>query len=287
MKYRRSSTRRDRSTEPHSRIPDAIYFDVLPFLNGNEVKLWLALKSREWRKDGTRRGLVKKSLNRIAADIKMNRSSLQRAFRGLKKKALVEWAGFGIRLLEPNFTTAVTTGFTTETFRRRRPLDEPGVAQIAASTGRLLRPGTTVIPFRGNESGCGRSDLTIRRARDEPARAVDTRNDFDHHASRGSARASAQGSGALLENAHSKRKDSAEMREENNSRDELDVRPLDRETMHELLKKIRARAEAAADEGAAKRDADKALEWKKDADRRAELRRQAEELLAAERKTEP
>jgi hypothetical protein len=71
--------------------------------------------------------------------------------------------------------------------------------------------------------------------------------------------------------------------DETNPSAELDAKPLDRETMHRLMREIRARAEAAAEEGAAKRDAGIAAERKKDADRRAELKRQAEELLAAEK----
>jgi hypothetical protein len=283
MKYRRTSKRPDRTTEPHSRIPDAIYFDVLPYLTGSETKLWLALKSREWRKDGTRRGIVRKSLNRVALDIRMSRDSVQRAFSGLRKKGVAEWAGFGIRLLEPSFTTAVTTGFTTEEHRRRRPEIRPGVAGKQAASDRSFRPATTVIPFSPNESGCGRSVITIRRARDEPTHAVDLRNDSADPASRQSARASARSSRALPDNSHSSGKDKAEVLDETNPSAELDAKPLDRETMHRLMREIRARAEAAAEEGAAKRDAGIAAERKKDADRRAELKRQAEELLAAEK----
>jgi hypothetical protein len=287
MRYGRTSKRPDRTTEPHSRIPDAIYFDVLPFLTGYETKLWLALKSREWRKDGTRRGLVKKSLNRIAKDIRMSRTTTQRAFSGLRKKGVAEWAGFGIRLLEPSFTTAVTTGFTTEEHRRRRPRNGPGVAHRWAGSGVIPRPATTVIPFSPNESGCGRSVITIRRARDEPTHAVDVRSVSVNHASRKSARASARSSRALPDNSHSSGKDKTEVSDETNSSAELDARPLDRETMHALMRKIRARAEAAAEEGAAKRDAGIAAERKKDADRRAKLKRQAEELLAAEKGETP
>jgi hypothetical protein len=283
MKYRRTSKRPDRTTEPHSRIPDAIYFDVLPYLTGSETKLWLALKSREWRKDGTRRGIVKKSLNRIASDVRMSRESVQRAFRGLKTKGLAEWAGFGIRLLEPSFTTAVTTGFTTE-----RPAGkQPGVAGIPPSAGLDSRPAKALIPFPPNTMGCGRSVYTIRRARDEPAHAVDVRNDSANHASRRSARASARSSRALPDNSHSSGKDKAEVPDETNPSAELDARPLDRETMHRLMREIRARAEAAAEEGAAKREAGIAADRKKDAERRAALRRQAEELLAAEKGETP
>lgn len=284
MKYRRSSNRPDRQTEPHSRIPDSIYFDVLPFLTGSEVKLWMALKSREWRKDGTRRGLVKKSLNRIASDIRMSRTAVQRAFAGLRKKGVAEWAGYGIRLLEPSFTTAVTTGFTTEDHRLRRPTNGPGVARKWAVSDRHYGPAATVIPFSPNESGCGRSDLTIRRARDEPTHAVDVPNVPAYQALRRSARASARSSRALPDNSHSSGKDKAEMPDENNSNEKLDATPLDRETMRKLLQQVRARAEAAADEGAAKREASIAASRQKDTDRRAELRRQADELLAEQEK---
>jgi hypothetical protein len=287
MRYRRTSKRPDRTTEPHSRIPDAIYFDVLPYLTSHETKLWLALKSREWRKDGTRRGFVKKSLNRIASDIRMSRSTVQRAFSGLQKKGVAEWAGFGIRLLEPSFTTAVTTGFTTEEHRRRWPTGGPGVAHGWAGSGVTRGPATTVIPFSPNESGCGRSVTTIRRARDEPTHAVDVPNVPANPASRRSARASARSSRALPDNSHSSGKDKAEVPDETILSNELDARPLDRETMHRLMREIRARAEAAAEEGAAKRDAGIAAERKKDAARRAELKRQAEELIAAEKGETP
>jgi hypothetical protein len=287
MKYRRTSKRPDRTTEPHSRIPDAIYFDVLPYLTSHETKLWLALKSREWRKDGTRRGFVKKSLNRIASDIRMSRSTVQRAFSGLQKKGVAEWAGFGIRLLEPSFTTAVTTGFTTEEHRRRWPTGGPGVAHGWAGSGVTRGPATTVIPFSPNESGCGRSVTTIRRARDEPTHAVDVPNVPANPASRRSAGASARSSRALPDNSHSSGKDKAEVPDETILSNELDARPLDRETMHRLMREIRARAEAAAEEGAAKRDAGIAAERKKDAARRAELKRQAEELIAAEKGETP
>jgi hypothetical protein len=287
MRYRRTSKRPDRTTEPHSRIPDAIYFDVLPYLTSHETKLWLALKSREWRKDGTRRGFVKKSLNRIASDIRMSRSTVQRAFSGLQKKGVAEWAGFGIRLLEPSFTTAVTTGFTTEEHRRRWPTGGPGVAHGWAGSGVTRGPATTVIPFSPNESGCGRSVTTIRRARDEPTHAVDVPNVPANPASRRSARASARSSRALPDNSHSSGKDKAEVPDETIPSNELDARPLDRETMHRLMREIRARAEAAAEEGAAKRDAGIAAERKKDAARRAELKRQAEELIAAEKGETP
>jgi hypothetical protein len=287
MKYRRTSKRPDRTTEPHSRIPDAIYFDVLPYLTSSETKLWLALKSREWRKDGTRRGIVKKSLNRIALDIRMSRPTVQHAFSGLREKGVAEWAGFGIRLLEPSFTTAVTTGFTTEEHRRRRPKNVPGVARKLAASDCISWPATTVIPFTPNENGCGRSVITIRRARDEPTHAVDLRDDSADPASRKSARASARSSRALPDNSHSSGKDKAEVPDETILSNELDARPLDRETMHRLMREIRARAEAAAEEGAAKRDAGIAAERKKDAARRAELKRQAEELIAAEKGETP
>jgi hypothetical protein len=75
--------------------------------------------------------------------------------------------------------------------------------------------------------------------------------------------------------------------DETNPSAELDARPLDRETMHRLMREIRARAEAAAEEGAAKREAGIAADRKKDAERRAALRRQAEELLAAEKGETP
>ncbi|MGH7259955.1 MAG: hypothetical protein ACREI9_04655 [Nitrospiraceae bacterium] len=64
---------------------------------------------------------------------------------------------------------------------------------------------------------------------------------------------------------------------------ELGARPLSREVMHELMSRIRARAEAAAMEGAAKRDAGIAEDKKKEADRLALLRQQAADLLAAEK----
>lgn len=286
MKYRRNPARRDRSTEPHSRIPDSIY-SVLSSFKPYELKLWLALKSREWRKDGSRRGLVKKSLNRIARDIGMSRDAAQRAFRLLKDKELVEWAGFGIRLLEPDFTKGFTTALTTEDHRRRRPSRRPGVAVSKAVSDRSQRPATTVIPFPGNESGCGRSVLTIRRARDEPTHAVDAPKGYADNAPRKSARGYARGSAALSSNTRSQRKDKAEMVDETDSTETLDVIPLDREAAFELLKKVRARAEAAADEAAAKREADRAAVRQKEADRIAELKRQGAELLAAEGKAEP
>lgn len=280
MKHRRTPTRRDRSGEPHSRIPDAIYFDVLPFLSGNETKLWLALKSREWRKDGTRRGIVKKTLNRIAKDVRMSRGTTQRAFQALRKKGLAEWAGFGIRLLEPDFTTAFTTGFTTPGVAQYGP----GVAQkqpgAGSPVGRVQH--LNLVP----PIGLGVGDPILRsgpRGR-SPARTVDVLSVPAYHASRRSARASARSSRALPDNSHSSGKDKAEVSDETTSSEKLDARPLDRETMHELMKKIRARAEAAAEEGAAKRQASIALDRKKEADRVAELKRQAEELLAAERK---
>lgn len=279
MKYRRTSNRRDRSQTPHSRIPDAIYFDVLPFLTGNETKLWLALKSREWRKDGTRRGIVKKSLNRIAGDISMTRGTLQRAFKGLRKKGVVEWAGFGIRLLEPDFTTAFTTAFTTPGVAQYGP----GVAHQRASAGSPLGRGRHLIPFPATGLGVGDPLLRSGTRGQSPARTVDGRSDSANPASRRSARASARSSRALPDNSYSSGKDKAKVPDETSSSEKLDARPLDRETMHELMKQIRKRAEAAAAEGAVKREARIALEQKKEFERREELKRQAEELLAAEK----
>jgi hypothetical protein len=77
------------------------------------------------------------------------------------------------------------------------------------------------------------------------------------------------------------------MSDETSQGAELDARPLDRETMHALLKKIRARAEAAADEGAAKREAKIAVERQKKAERIAQLKQQAAELIAAEKGEKP
>lgn len=77
------------------------------------------------------------------------------------------------------------------------------------------------------------------------------------------------------------------MVDETDSTETLDVIPLDREAAFELLKKVRARAEAAADEAAAKREADRTAVRQKEADRIAELKRQGAELLAAEGKAEP
>ena len=77
------------------------------------------------------------------------------------------------------------------------------------------------------------------------------------------------------------------MRDENDSSEKLNARPLDREAMRALLRKVRERAAAAADEGAAKREASIAAGRQKDADRLAELKRQADELIAAEGKPAP
>ena len=285
MKYRRTSTRPDRTTAPHSRIPDAIYTDVLPFLTGFEVKLWMALKSREWRRDGTRRGVVKKSLNQIAKDVRMSRNGTQRAFAGLRKKGLAEWAGFGIRLLEPDFTTAITTGFTTPGVA---PLG-PGVALKGAEGGPPVGRVRHLIPFPSTCLGVGDPLLRSGPRGQSPARTVDVPNVPAYHVSRRSARASARSSRALPDNSHSHSsgKDKAGMRDENDSSEKLDARPLDREAMRALLRKVRERAAAAADEGAAKREASIAADRQKDTNRLAELRRQADELLAAEEKPAP
>jgi len=280
VKYRRISTRPDRTTEPHSRIPDSIY-SVLSAFTAYEVKLWIALKAREWRKDGTRRGFVKKSLNRIARDIGISRAAAQRAFRGLKGKGLAEWAGFGIRLLEPDFTTGFTTGFTTEELRRRRPSARPGVAVSKAVSDRSGRPATTVIPFPPNESGCGRSVLTIRHARNEPAHAVDTREVPDNNALNGGARVRKKLPRAPAE-AQSQRKDGANMRDEKDSSDELDERPLSREEMHEALRRVHERANTSAAQAAAAREDEKAAERQKQSDRLEFLRKQAAELKKGE-----
>ena len=114
MNNGRSPARRNgRATEPHVRIPDAFYDQVLPELSPYAVKLWLALKCREWRKDG--RGRVRKSsLRQVAREIRMPLTTTQRAFEELAKKGLAERASGGvIRVISPDFTMPFTTGFTT------------------------------------------------------------------------------------------------------------------------------------------------------------------------------
>jgi hypothetical protein len=281
MKYRRNPQRRDRASEPHVRIPDSIYGALASF-GPYELKLWIALKSKEWRKDGTRKGLVKKSLNRIARDIGMSRYQVQTSFKKLKGMGLVEWSGFGIRLLELDFTTAFTTPITTSVHRRGRPTTRPGVASLCASDGRQRRPGATVIPFESNEFGCGRSVLTIRSSRGAPSApgtTVDVPGVPAYHASRESARASARSSGALPASAHSKRKSEASAGEKPSPAPAPDERPLSREEARKYLESVFARADQANASRALERD----REREKHEARKRELLQQAAELAAAEK----
>jgi hypothetical protein len=283
MKKRRSPNRRaDRPGEPHSRIPDAIYYELLPYVTPAELKLWIALKSREWRKDGTRKGLVRKSLNRIAKDIAMSRATTQRAFHGLRLKGLAEWTGAGIRLLEPRFTTAITTGIpTSDTKRGQRNKIESG--PYMAGGGPLVGrrwpaggPAGHLFPFPTNEINHGRSDLTIRHASVASSRAVDATNDDESRAPRGKARASARSSRALQRK--SSTSSGGKECEIVNDRD----RPLTREEARAVLATVKREAFQAAERGNAKLCAEREAQEKRELDRRDALRRQAAELQQEE-----
>lgn len=276
MKKRRSPNRRnDRPGEPHSRIPDAIYYELLPYVTPIELKLWLALKSREWRKDGTRKGLIRKSLRRISNDIAMPWSTTRKAFNGLRLKGLAEWAGAGIRLLEPRFTTSIPTGVTTSVpSGGRRTLGESGHMVPRGGHHRTQRwaPNAQeghLVPFPSNGIDHGRSDLTIRHASVASSRAVDVPNGNDSRAHREDARASARGSRALSRES-SKRKERGTVQEEE--------RPLTREEARAALAKVKLAALAAAEDGTAKLRAQRDEQDKREHERRELLRQQAAEL---------
>lgn len=300
------SRRGDRPTVPHSRIPDAVYYEVLPYLNGNEVKLWLALKSREWRKDGSRKGVIRKSLRRLAKDIAMAETCARRAFHGLRQKGLAEWAGPGIRLLEPAFTTAITTGFTTKggsehqaKLRRQRRRGAPNSADRCAASG----APTGVIPFPTNQLTHGRSDLTIRHP-SAPSGALDAVESREAPESRapsgarvrlkGSRAPSSRDGGGKEPSVETERVEKyrrcrcgAVLDEEDEERcwrcrrrsGELEVSPLGRDEAARLLGRLRE--EAASGTEMLRRP--KEEQRRREAERKEELRRQARELQEGER----
>lgn len=261
MTKRRTPTRRtDRPTEPHSRIPDAIYFGLLPYLTAYEVKLWVALKSREWRKGGARKGSVRKSLNRIAKDIGMSRVTAQRAMKGLVAKGLTEWNGWGIRVMEWDFTTSFPTPVTTDT--------RPHMGQGWPIRGRSrphMGQECHLVPFPSKRLDHGRSDLTIRSASEASSPTVDASTVPTNPASRRKARASARSSRALP--ANNPRKETRRVNDD-------DERPLSKTEAKTALERIYAAADSAElarrtpKEERARRERER-IEW---------LRRQAAEL---------
>ena len=72
------------------------------------------------------------------------------------------------------------------------------------------------------------------------------------------------------------------MRDEKDSSDELDERPLSREEMHEALRRVHERANTSAAQAAAAREDEKAAERQKQSDRLEFLRKQAAELKKGE-----
>jgi hypothetical protein len=269
MKKQRSLTRRtDRPTEPHSRIPDAIYFGLLPYLTAHEVKLWIALKSREWRKGGARKGSVRKSLNRIAKDIGMPRATAQRAMAGLRLKGLSEWNGWGIRVKELDFTTAFTTGVTTDT----RPHLGQGWPLMGRSRPHMGQEGH-LVPFPLNGLDHGRSVLTIRSASEASSPTVDAPDDNATRARRGKARASAPSSRALPAKTNS-RKEGTTVNDEDRCSSTLASRPLTKAEAKAVL----ARIEELADAAALSRRTPKVERERREQERRDWLRKQAAEL---------
>lgn len=266
MTDRRTLTRRnDRPGEPHSRIPDAVYFELLPFLTGNEVKLWLALKSRVFRKaTGERRGLVRRSLNRIAQDIRMPRATAQRAFSKLRSKHLAEWTGLGIRVLEPAFTTAVITDVTTQP----GPLWATPRPTMGRTRPTMGQEGQ-LVPFSRNRLDHGRSDLTNRSASGASSPTVEPSTVPTKRASPGSARASARRSRALPP---AKEKPEVQNNQEGENNEER--RPLSREEAKRVLQQVHEIADAAE----LARRTPKQERERRERERVELLRRQAAEL---------
>lgn len=282
MTERRSPTRRkDRQSEPHVRIPDSFYERVLPYLTSHEAKLWLALKTREWRKDG--RGYVRKpSLRRISKDIHMPLGTAHRAFRGLCSKGLAEHMSNGaIRVLEPDFTTPFTTPFTTEvqeTGQRKLFESVPG---WNAPRSRVERKRSRVERLQGL-SGFEKNALThgrtvtgsgARRAQKRRARSVDTESQSEQLTDEDRARLTPRGSDARpLENKESKTM---------NDEDEL-VKDMPREKAVNVLKNIKAKILRNANEGIESIDQQKTEKQVREDERREFLRQQATELQAEE-----
>lgn len=274
----RTPARRDRSTLPHSRIPDAVYH-VLAELTPYETKLWLALRCRAWRKPGSRRGVVRKTLRRIAKDIAMPWGTTQRAFNGLRSKGFAEWCGEGIRLLELDFTTALTTGFTTKDDRRIDSESGPTRATPGPTRARKWphqgQEGQ-LVAFPSNGLNPGRDDLieTVRGARQARPRTVERSSQAQDLTTEDRAPLTPSGDGARL---------SRKPQKENNDvmtddDDDLTVRDMPHDEAIELLRKIKARAMAAADEGTAKIQRDRDAQREREEKRKDELRQQAREL---------
>lgn len=278
MTKRRTPTRRnDRQTEPFCPVPDAFY-QVLEHLSPWETKLWLALRLRAWRKGGARKGVIRKTLNRVANDIGMARSSAQKAFRGLREKGLAEWNGHGVRLTELDFTTAFTTAFTMKVQKRTDGESGHVVAggghQITRKWPRGGRQGD-LVPFPSNRLDHGREDL-IDGTRGAPKRArayVDRSSPKQTSTTEDRAPLTPSGDGARP---HAKRKEKDDV---SNNDDDLTVREMPRDAAIELLRKIKARALAAADEGTAKLKVERDARREKEEQRKAELRQQARDII--------
>ena len=288
MTERRSPPRRDdRPSEPHVRIPDSFY-DAMRFITPYETTLWLALKTREWRKDG--KGYVRKpSLRRIARDIGMPNGTAQRAFQGLRLKGMAEQLPNGaIRVLTPDFTTLLTTPFTTEVTKKGQRTDgenDPGGVSDCTRGGQYWPRGGhdhLLYPTKQMELTLGRSVKDPVRAprKNRRARTVDTTSQKKGKRLGQSARLSP----SAVDAAEPSKTKAKESEDTMSKPDEISVQGMDRKTALELLGKIRREAFEHADEAerqvAAKRRKHREAAHEAEEERREVLRRQAAELQA-------
>lgn len=158
-------TRRDRPTQPFSKLPDAVYSQILPYLTPYEFTLLIALKCQAWRKDGSKKGVIRKSLRRISKDIRMAWSTTWRAFEGLHEKGFVRADRYGIRLLDPDFTRPITTAITTTVQKGgQRIKSESGPTRARGGPTRARKwphqgQEGHLVPFPVNALDHGRDDL--------------------------------------------------------------------------------------------------------------------------------
>lgn len=267
MRKRRPQPVRD----GYAPIRNSFYY-LLRFLDGRELKLYLAMKLQAWRKGGQQKGLVRVPTRRIARDIGMPHRTAFRTLKRLEAKRLARREGGRVYLLDPVHTTPRTTGHTTSVRSEAgAPVAPPGGGRSGTDQGsQWHHPGAAVAP-RNKEM---LEDLSTTQSDDlqtiprRPRRALtqnsaSARGLLEDDATLGSSQARVDGS-ARSSAARAERED-----EEDMNRKEAIAAIL--ETCGRAHAETRERLDATRAETARTED-----------QRRAFLKRQAEALLVAE-----
>lgn len=266
-------SREDRPGSPHVRIPDEFY-KLLGFFAPREVTLLLAILCQTWRKEGRRKGEVRKSLRRIARDIRMSWAVAQRACQALRDKGFVSIRNGKLYVDCDPFATALATAFATfpdrgnpvEKTLKNWPAVGPGgplEGQSGPLEGQEWPAGGPPTALNGNgHNGFthGRSDLGIRgirRASTRDARATVplTEGQSDRPSLTRSLGSLATGSEGLTIDNSGNGGDTV-------TDDELTVRQMDRKEAMDLIARVKQHALEEAEKGGE--------EWKKNERERRE-----------------